>query len=317
MPTRLGAVQDFSQYATDRNFGTWQLRAASATAYGAFSWRLVGQSSGFHRPAAGLCDPDPPRHRQRGRHAGHRRLQRSATAPAQPIVVIGAGGIEHQVQDTDTLKLAYDFANGWQATYTASLFHQNDNASAADLSARTQAARRSMPATPISTATITTSPPAAFPTMSIDWDQTHLAQAVTLEIRRRMAISPGSSSPAITIISTDNQRVPTTALPGALPPAGRAPSTASTAPAGTRWTPRACGAAGRIMTCRSACIAMPETFAQIKYNVADWIAGAPTSTATDAKGRTATDALWAAGYLDLRAGLQSHLGRTVRGMARL
>ena len=36
-----------------------------------------------------------------------------------------------------------------------------------------------------------------------------------------------------------------------------------------------------------------ETFAQTKYNTTGWIAGAPSSTATIAKGRTATDALWA------------------------
>ena len=44
--------------------------------------------------------------------------------------VIGTAGIEAQTQDTDTLKLAYDFDNGWQATYTASVFHQTDDAGA-------------------------------------------------------------------------------------------------------------------------------------------------------------------------------------------
>ena len=47
-----------------------------------------------------------------------------------PIAVIGAGGIEAQVQDTDTAKLAYDFGGGWEATYTASVFHQTDDATA-------------------------------------------------------------------------------------------------------------------------------------------------------------------------------------------
>ena len=36
-----------------------------------------------------------------------------------PIVVIGDTGLEHQVQDTDTLKLTYDFADGTQLSYLA------------------------------------------------------------------------------------------------------------------------------------------------------------------------------------------------------
>ena len=78
------------------------------------------------------------------------------------------------------MKLAYDFANGMEATYTASLFHQNDNAGAETCLRNTSGASVFAGNTNIGGST-TTSPPAAFPTMSIDWKQTHLAQAVTLK----------------------------------------------------------------------------------------------------------------------------------------
>ena len=51
-------------------------------------------------------------------------LNRTAAA----IVDVGGTGIEHQVQDTTTLKLAYDFADGTQLSYLASLFHQDNDA---------------------------------------------------------------------------------------------------------------------------------------------------------------------------------------------
>ncbi len=109
----LGAVQPFEQYATDHTYGTWQLSAGIGDRDGAFSWRLsanhldsVGQPLAYvtlARPSATSAAGTPV--------AG---AFNDFNRTAAPIVVIGAAGIENQTQDTDTLKLAYDFANGWQ-----------------------------------------------------------------------------------------------------------------------------------------------------------------------------------------------------------
>ena len=48
-----------------------------------------------------------------------------------------------------------------------------------------------------------------------------------------------------------------------------------------------------------------ETFAQTRNNLTDWIAGGLGTVANAAKGRTATNALWAAGHLDHAARPQS------------
>ena len=122
-----GAVETFSKYSTDETVGTWQVAGGVGDRIGAFSWRL----SANHLDS--LAQP-----------LGYATLTRPATASAAgtvlsgafndfnrtgaSIFVIGDTGIEHQVQDTDTLKLAYDFDNHWQLAYTASLFHQNDDA---------------------------------------------------------------------------------------------------------------------------------------------------------------------------------------------
>src|SRR5690349_10916164 len=106
-----GAIQTFNQYSTDDSYSTWQLAGGVGDRYGAFSWRLSANHLDSH-----------------GQPLGYATLTRPASTSAAgtvltgafndlnrngaPIVVIGDTGLEHQVQDTDTLKLAYDFANG-------------------------------------------------------------------------------------------------------------------------------------------------------------------------------------------------------------
>ena len=75
MPTHWARCRTFSQYATDRHFGTWQLAGGIGDRYGAFSWRLSANHLDPAGPAAGLCHPDPARHHQRRRHGADRRLQ--------------------------------------------------------------------------------------------------------------------------------------------------------------------------------------------------------------------------------------------------
>jgi iron complex outermembrane receptor protein len=122
-----GALQTFNKYSTDDSYGTWQLAGGVGDRYGAFSWRLSANHLDSH-----------------GQPLGYATLTRpAATSTAgtvltgafhdfnrtgAPIMVIGDTGLEHQVQDTDTLKLTYDFANGMQLSYLASLFHQDNDA---------------------------------------------------------------------------------------------------------------------------------------------------------------------------------------------
>src|ERR1700750_601582 len=108
-----GAVETFNKYSTDETVGTWQLSGGVGDRYGAFSWRLsANHLDSFAQPLgyATLTRPAATSAAGTPLTGGFHNLTRTAA----PIAVIGDTGIEHQVQDTDTLKLAYDFANHWQ-----------------------------------------------------------------------------------------------------------------------------------------------------------------------------------------------------------
>jgi len=223
----------------------------------------------------------------------------------QPIVVIGDGGIEHQVQDTDTLKLAYDFANGMEATYTASLFHQNDNATAETFLSNASGAPVFAGNTNIGGFNYNI-PASSFSNNVYRWEQTHLAQAVTLK-----SGSDGNFGWEFVASDynylTDNQRVPSAAFPAAATGGAGTINRLN----GTGWYTLDAKGVWTGWTDHSLSVGLhrdAETFAQFKYNVADWIAGAPTSTATAAKGRTATDAIWLQDVWSFAPGLKATLG---------
>jgi iron complex outermembrane receptor protein len=300
----LGAVENFDQYATRQTNGTWQLATGIGDRDGAFSWRLsANHLDTVAQPLAYVTLTRPNATSLAGTPVtgAFNDLNRTGA----PIVEIGAGGIEAQVQDTDTLKLAYDFANGWQATYTASLFHQTDNATA-------QTYLRDANGTPVYSGNVNIGgfnyniAASSFSTNVYDWDQLDLAQAMSLK-------SGTEDDFAWEIVAsdynylTDNQRVPSVALPGAT--AGGAGSTNRLD--GTGWYTLDAKGVWSGWAQHSLSFGAhrdAETFAQVKYNTADWRTGTPISTATIAKGRTATDAIWAQDIWSLMPGLKTIFG---------
>jgi iron complex outermembrane recepter protein len=300
----LGAVQNFSQYATDRSFTTGQIAGGIGDRYDAFSWRFsVNHLDSTGQPLADVTLTTPATASAGGTPVTGAFNDRNRLG--QPIAVIGDGGIEHQVQDTDTLKLAYDFANGMEATYTASVFHQNDNATAETFLGDASG-------TPVFAGNVNIGgfnysiPASSFSNNVYRWEQTHLAQAVTLK-----SGSDGDFGWEFVASDynylTDNQRVPSAAFPAAATGGvgtinrlnGTGWYTLDAKGVWTGWTDHSLSAGIH----RDA-----ETFAQLKYNVADWIAGPPTSTASAAKGRTATDAIWLQDVWSFAQGFKATLG---------
>lgn len=287
----LGAVQPFKdQYATDNTYGTWQVSGGLGDREGAFSWRLsathldsVGQPLAYVTVTPTTPVPTGTPVVVTGAFNDFNRTR-------VPIAVIGAAGIERQIQDTDTLKLAYDFANGWQTTYTASVFHQGDDAGA-------ETYLRDSSGTPVYSGLTSISgqkysiSASSFSNNVYDWKQTHLAQALTLK-------SGADSDFAWEFVGSDysylddNQRVPTVALPGATTTGGAGSINRLN---GTGWYTLDAKGVWKGWSEHQVSFGAhrdAETFSQIKYNTADWMHGTPSSTATNAKGRTATDALW-------------------------
>src|ERR1700761_5940838 len=121
-----GAIETFSKYATDETVGSWQLSAGIGDRIGAFSWRLSANHLDSQAQPLGYATlTRPPATSPVGTATtgAFNDLNRTGA----PIAVIGDTGIEHQMEDTDTLKLAYDFDNHWQLSYLVSLFHMNDD----------------------------------------------------------------------------------------------------------------------------------------------------------------------------------------------
>ncbi len=308
--TALGAVQPFQLYGTKNNYGTWQFSGGIGDKMGSFSWRLSAthlDSTGQPLALVTLTRPGTTSSASTVVSGGVNDLNRIAA----PIVDIGAGGIEKQFQDTDTLKVAYDFDNGWEATYTASVFHQVDDA-------RAQTWLRDASGAPVYTGNTNINgynyniAASSFSNNVYDWNQTHLAQAVTLK-------SGTDGNFAWELVASDyqylddKQRVPTVALPGALIPASSGGSGAGTLNRlnGTGWYTLDAKGIWRGWTNNEVSFGLhrdQEDFSQIKYNLTEWIAGAPTSVATNQQGRTATNALWLQDIWSILPDLKTTLG---------
>ena len=299
----LGAVQDFHQYGTHRSYGTGQIAAGIGDRNGAFSWRLSAShldTTGQPLADVTLVRPSMPG----GAGTPVTGAFNSVNRTGAPIAVIGAGGIEHQVQDTDTLKLAYEFPNRWQISYTASLFHQRDDAAA-------QTYLHDAAATPIYSEGVNIDgyPYAiganSFSNNVYDWTQTHLAQAVSLKSTEGDFAWEIVGSDYLYL--DDNQRVPGTALPAAKTGGAGTINRLN----GTGWY--TFDAKGIWQGWRAHEVSFglhrdAETFKQSKYNTADWIGGAPGLLATRAQGQTATNAIWLQDVWSFAPGFKATLG---------
>jgi iron complex outermembrane receptor protein len=301
----LGAAQTFGLYETNGTYGTWQLSGGVGDKEGNFSWRFsANHLDSLAQPLSFVTLTQPATASMAGTlvTGGIAALNRTAT----PIDIIGAGDIEAQTEDTDTLKLAYDFDNGWEATYTASIFHQFDDATA-------QTYLQNAAGAPVYTGSVNSNgynyniAASSFTNNVYDWEQMHLAQGASLK-------SASSGEFQWEIVSsdyaylTDNQRMPTAALPAATVAGGAGSITRSN---GTGWYTLDAKGAWRGWSDQEISFGGhrdQEEFSQLKYNTADWIGGAAGSIATDATGRTATDAAWAQDIWSFAASWKATLG---------
>jgi len=299
-----GAVENFSKYSTDETVGTWQLSGGVGDRYGAFSWRL----SANHLDST-------------AQPLGYATLARPATAStagtvlsgafndlnrtAAPIVVIGDTSIEHQVQDTDTLKLAYDFDNHWQLAYTASLFHQDDDAGV-----------RSYLRDPAGNTVFTGNSningynyniaASTFSNQVYNYQQTQLAQGLSLTSDKDGDFAWELLASDYAYLN-DKQRVPTAALPGAFASGVGTINRMN----GTGWYTLDADGVWRGWSTHELSFGFhrdAETFAQTRNNLTDWIAGGVGTVVNAAKGRTATNAVWAQDIWTLLPDLKASAG---------
>ncbi len=284
----LGAVQDFHLYGTNGTFGTWQLSGGVGDRIGAFSWRLSENhmdSTGQPLGLATLTRPAGTSSAGTVLTGGVNDFNRAGVA----IVDIGGTGIEHQVQDTTTLKLAYDLEGGMTLSYLASLFHQ-DNDSDVDSWLRNTGGTTVYSGNSNINGYNYNIAASTFSNQVYNTQQSQLAQGVTL------ASAPDGTF-AWELIATrydylnDKQRVPTAALPGAFAAGAGTVNRMN----GTGWYTLDANAAWRGLEGHDLSFGLhrdAETFAQTRSNLTDWIAGGVGTVVNAAKGRTATNAIW-------------------------
>jgi iron complex outermembrane receptor protein len=283
-----GAVQTFNKYSTDETVGTWQLAGGVGDRYGDFSWRLsANHLDSLSQPLGYATLTRPVSTSPAGTSLGGAFDDFNRTGA--PIAVVGDTGIEHQMQDTDTLKLAYDFANRWQLAYTASLFHQDNDAGVSTYlhdgaGSAVYSGNSNINGYNYNIAAGT------FSNNVYNWQQSQLAQGLSLT-------SAQDGDFAWEIIASDyaylndKQRVPTAALPGAFTSGAGTINRMN----GTGWYTLDANGAWRGWTDHEISFGVhrdAETFAQTRNNLTDWIAGGAGTVVNAAKGRTATNAVW-------------------------
>ncbi len=282
-----GAVESFSQYATNTTVGTYQLAAGIGDRYGNFSWRLSANHLNAQAQPLGfatLTRPSATSGAGTVLYGAFDDFNRTGAA----IAVVGATSIEHQVQDTDTLKLQYDFG-GAKLSYTASVFHQQNDAGVQsylhDISGNTAYTGNSnINGYNYNIAAST------FDTGVYDWQQTQLAQGL------KLASDPAGDFAWEAIVTrydylTDKQRTPSAALPGAFVSGAGTVNRLT----GTGWMTFDADAVWRGWEGHEISFGAhrdAETYNQVKNNLTDWIAGGLGSKTGSASGRTATNAVW-------------------------
>ncbi|HKQ10026.1 MAG TPA: TonB-dependent receptor [Rhizomicrobium sp.] len=300
----LGAVQDFHLYGTTSMPGTWQLSAGIGDRIGAFSWRLsenhmdsMGQPLGL----ATLTRPASPSTTGTVLTGGINDLNRTAAA----IVNVGGTGIEHQVQDTTTLKLAYDLDNGWKLSYLASLFRQ-DNDSDIDSWLRNSSGAVVYSGNSNINGYNYNIAASTFSNNVYNSQQSQLAQGLSLASAQDGDFVWEIIASDYAYLS-DKQRVPATALPGAFSGGAGTINRLN----GTGWYTLDANGVWRGWRDHEISFGLhrdAETFAQTRNNLADWIAGGLGTVASAAKGRTATNAVWLQDIWSLLPDLKAALG---------
>ena len=168
------------------------------------------------------------------------------------------------------MKLAYDFDNGWQLSYLASLFHQDDDAGVDSWlrdpsGAVIYAGNSNINGYNYNIAAST------FSNNVYNWQQSQLAQGLTLKSGADGDFQWEAIASRYDYLN-DKQRVPTAALPGAFTAGAGTINRMN----GTGWYTLDADAAWRGWTDHEISFGAhrdAETFAQLRNNLTDWIAG--------------------------------------------
>lgn len=280
------AVQDFEQYGTEAIYPTYRLGATLGDRIGPLA--LFASYEHLHSRAQPLTYVTAAGTSAVGGYPDRNRL-------GQPITVLGAAAIPDQRQDRFKLKAALDVTPGVRLTYVGGLFLNATDA-------RVQSFLANL------------ATPSSFSSGYYRYDERHWAHSLS---------ATGAGGPwawratgTLYDFARDEQRTPTTALPGAA--TGGAGTI--TRLDGTGWLTidGELGWRGGGHRLTAGAHVDRYTLASERYLTADWRIGVPGALDLRAVGRTRTAAVWAQdawslGDLTLTAGGRYEWWRAYRG----
>ncbi|MBS0360835.1 MAG: TonB-dependent receptor [Proteobacteria bacterium] len=296
MPSRLeahaeiqGASQSFSRYGDNRDFATGRFAADIGDRMAPFAFRLSYNHLDSHaQPLTYVTATVPGAASTTGTPVTG--AFSDANRSGQPIQVLGAGGLEHQVQDNVSGRLTWDLTPSVTAAYTFGLF-LNDDRSIVHSYLR-DAAGNPVYAGGLNIAGRFYSVAAGgFSNGVYHLDEAELAQGLSLSSHTGGAFDYDLILTGFDYLKS-HQRTPTTALPGGF--TGGAGSDAEldgtswlTFDGDGRWRP------AETQTVMFGLHGDSYLLDSPKYALADWLAAAPGALQTLSKGQTHTWALWA------------------------
>ena len=289
--TGVGTLQDFSQYGTDDTFGARQFRATIGDRFGDVSfWLSASRTDSDSQPLAYATATRPASPSATGTvlAGAFDTVNRTGT----PIVVLGAGGFEHQVQDNIKAKVAYDFDAATSIAYTIGRF-ANDTTSDVETYLRNASGQPAFAGGPfnINGYAYTSIAASTFSNNVYDFEEEHWMQSVVLQRN-----SGGAFDWRIVASQYDyddsTQRLPSTAMPGAL--SGGAGSI--THFDGTGWWTLDAKGIWRPDADHEISFGLhgdAYELANRRYATTNWISGPEGTLASASLGKTSTQALWA------------------------
>lgn len=283
------ANQSFDHYGTHEAFGTWRAGATVGDRNGPFAWWLSASRLDTEgQPLSFVTVSRPAATSGAGAPATGGFLDTNRTNA--PILVLGAGGLEHQVEDTLKLKLAWDVTPDVRAVWTGGYFGHADDA-------RAESYLRDAAGTPVYAGALNVRgyavnvPVSAFSNTVYRLDERHWMQSLNVGSHGGSVFDWEAVATAYDF-ATDRQRTPAIALPGGL--AGGA-GTISVLD-GTGWT--TLDLKGLWRPSGEHVVSFGGhmdrfVFSNPKYLTSDWVGGSTGALASLAQGKTRTEALWA------------------------
>ncbi len=121
--TMLANVQDFSLYGTDRTLPTWQVSGSVGDRFGPLAlFASATRTDAKSQPVSIVTAASAPA----GTSGAYDDLNKTGGA----VKVLGAGGLEHHVQDTYKLKAALDLSSATRLAYVLGIWRDDTNGTA-------------------------------------------------------------------------------------------------------------------------------------------------------------------------------------------